>query len=148
MSAFFTGLGQYRGTFGATLNSQVQADVFYARARKYNSAVEASLDGANIPPSVYTRLVEGVNKHLPTFHRYLGLRKRMMKVPRCLLHLYAPLAHQSIDDSVEKHRSIHDGTEAAREDYLRWHARVHRRGSICIQTRATRRRLLERRRPM
>ena len=92
MSAFFKGLGQYRGTFGATLNSQVQADVFYARARKYNSTVEASLDGANIPTSVYTRLVEGVNKHLPTFHRYLGLRKRMMKVPELHYYdLYAPL---------------------------------------------------------
>jgi oligoendopeptidase F len=41
---------------------------------------------------VYTRLVDGVNKHLPTFHRYLGLRKRMMKVPTLHYYdLYAPL---------------------------------------------------------
>ena len=71
MSAFFGSLGKFRGTFGSTLNGQVQSDIFYARARKYNSALEAALDGPNIPTSVYTRLIDGVNRHLPTFHRYL-----------------------------------------------------------------------------
>ena len=47
----------------------------------------------NIPVSVYTRLVDGVNRHLPTFHRYLKLRKRMMGVTDDLHYydLYAPL---------------------------------------------------------
>jgi oligoendopeptidase F len=97
MAAFFGSLGKYRGTFGATMNSRVQSDVFYARARNYKSALEASLDGPNIPLSVYTRLVEGVNRHLPTFHRYLSLRKRMMKVPELHYYdLYAPLV-SSVD---------------------------------------------------
>jgi oligoendopeptidase F len=92
MSAFFGALGAYRGTFGATMNSQVQADVFYARARKYNTALEASLDAAHIPTSVYMRLIDGVNKHLPTFHRYLKLRQKMMGVPELHYYdLYAPL---------------------------------------------------------
>jgi oligoendopeptidase F len=92
MSAFFTALGQFRGTFGATLASQIQGDVFYARARDYGSAVAASLDGANIPVSVYTRLVDGVNRNLPAFHRYLKLRQRMMKLPALHYYdLYAPL---------------------------------------------------------
>ena len=92
MSAFFGALGKFHGTFGATLNSQVQSDVFYARARKYGSALEAALHGPNIPTSVYMRLVEGVNRHLPTFHRYLKLRQRMMGVPELHYYdLYAPL---------------------------------------------------------
>ncbi len=92
MSAFFEALGQYHGTFGATLNAQVQTDVFYANARHYDNALEASLDAANIPTSVYTRLVDGVNEGLPTFHRYLQLRKRMMKLPELHYYdLYAPL---------------------------------------------------------
>ena len=78
MNTFFTELGKYRGTFGATLNGQVQADEFVAGARHYKSALEASLDGANIPTSFYTQLVDGVNKGLPTFHRYLQLRRKMM----------------------------------------------------------------------
>jgi oligoendopeptidase F len=92
MSAFFNSLGKFRGTFGATLNAQVQADVFYARSRKYSSALESSLDAANIPTSVYVRLIEGVNRHLPVFHRYLKLRQRMLKLPELHYYdLYAPL---------------------------------------------------------
>jgi oligoendopeptidase F len=97
MSAFFGALGSFRGTLGATMNAQVQSDVFYAKARNYKSALESSLDGANIPTTVYTRLIDGVNRNLPTFHRYLALRKRMMGVPELHYYdLYAPLV-SSVD---------------------------------------------------
>jgi oligoendopeptidase F len=97
MSEFFGSLGRFRGTFGSTLNGQVQSDIFFARARKYNSALAASLDGPNVPTSVYTRLIDGVNRHLPTFHRYLQLRQRMMKLQDLHYYdLYAPLV-SSVD---------------------------------------------------
>ena len=97
MAEFFGALGKFRGTFGSTLNGQVQSDIFFARARKYNSALEASLDGPNVPTSVYTRLIDGVNRHLPTFHRYLKLRQRMMKLQDLHYYdLYAPLV-SSVD---------------------------------------------------
>jgi len=93
MSAFFTALGSFGRTFGTTMNSSVQKALFYSRSRKYPSNLEASLNGPNIPVSVYTRLVDGVNRHLPTFHRYLKLRKRMMGLTDDLHYydLYAPL---------------------------------------------------------
>lgn len=92
MSAFFNALGGFRGTFGATMNGEVQSHEFYAKARKYNTALEAALDGPNIPTSVYMRLIDGVNKSLPTFHRYLALRKKMMGVSELHYYdLYAPL---------------------------------------------------------
>ncbi len=92
MSAFFGALGAYGNTFGTTLNAQIQSDVFYARSRKYETSLDAALDGPNIPRTVYMRLVEGVNKHLPTFHRYLSLRKRMMGLQELHYYdLYAPL---------------------------------------------------------
>src|SRR4029078_13291101 len=74
-------------------NASVQKDLFYSKARKYNGNLEAALNGPNIPVSVYMRLIEGVNKHLPTFHRYLGLRKRMLGLTDDLHYydLYAPL---------------------------------------------------------
>jgi oligoendopeptidase F len=97
MSTFFASLGHFSGTFGATMNGQVQADLFYAKARKYDTALESSLDAANIPTSVYMRLIDGVNRNLPTFHRYLALRKRMMGVPELHYYdLYAPLV-SSVD---------------------------------------------------
>ena len=93
MSTFFGSLGNFSRTFGTTMNSSVQKALFYSRAKKYASNLEAALDGPNIPVSVYMRLIEGVNRHLPTFHRYLKLRRRVMNLPDELRYydLYAPL---------------------------------------------------------
>ena len=93
MSAFFNALGGFGRTLGMTMNANVQKDLFYTKARKYNSDLDAALNGPNIPVSVYMRLIDGVNKHLPTFHRYLKLRKRMLGLTDDLRYydLYAPL---------------------------------------------------------
>jgi oligoendopeptidase F len=93
MSTFFGALGNFSRTFGTTMNSSVQKALFYSRAKKYASNLEAALDGPNIPVSVYMRLIDGVNAHLPTFHRYLKLRRRVMNLPDDLHYydLYAPL---------------------------------------------------------
>ena len=109
MQAFFTGLGGFGRTFGTTMNGNVLKASFYARTRKYPSNLEASLDGPNIPKSVYTRLIDGVNRSLPTFHRYLRLRKRMMGISDSLHYydLYAPLVAdvklRYTPDEAEKH---------------------------------------------
>jgi len=93
MSAFFGALGGFSRTLGVTMNANVQKSLFYARSRRYDSNLEATLNGPNIPVSVYARLIEGVNRHLPTFHRYLRLRKRMLGLTDDLHYydLYAPL---------------------------------------------------------
>jgi len=92
MSTFFGTLGDFKNTFGTTMNGEVQKVLFFANARKYESGAEASLDAANIPITVYTRLVDGVNRSLPTFHRYLKLRQRMLGLDQLHYYdLYAPL---------------------------------------------------------
>ncbi|HEX6161051.1 MAG TPA: M3 family metallopeptidase, partial [Thermoanaerobaculia bacterium] len=93
MSTFFKALGGFRRTFGTTMNSSIQRALFYSKTRKYGSTLEASLDNYNIPISVYMRLIDGVHRHLPTFHRYLRLRKRMLGIADDLHYydLYAPL---------------------------------------------------------
>ncbi len=97
MSAFFTAIGGFSRTFGTTMNSSAQKAQFFAKTRKYGSSLESSLDGPNIPVSVYTRLVDGVNANLSSFHRYLQLRKRMMGVSELHYYdLYAPLV-SSVD---------------------------------------------------
>jgi oligoendopeptidase F len=92
MNAFFSAIGKYRATFGATYNAKVQKDIFFARARKYDSTVQAALDQSNLPVSVYTSLLSGVHANLDSFHRYLKLRKRMMGLDTLHYYdLYAPL---------------------------------------------------------
>ena len=96
MSSFFTALGGFSRTFGTTINSEVQKVRFYAKSRKYKTDLELALDGPNIPTTVYMRLIDGVNKNLPTFHRYLALRKKMMGITDQLHYydLYAPLVKE------------------------------------------------------
>ena len=92
MSSFFESLGAFSRTFGTTMNAEVQKVVFFAKARKYPSALEATLDSPNIPVSVYTRLISGIDRQLSTFHRYLKLRKKMMGLSELHYYdLYAPL---------------------------------------------------------
>ena len=107
MSAFFEGLGAFRRTFGTTMNGSVQKLRFLATSRRYPTSLELSLNDANIPVSVYTRLIDGVNDNLPSFHRYLRLRKRMMGLDDLHYYdLYAPLV-----DSVNLRYSPEDARD-------------------------------------
>lgn len=95
--AFFRAHHAFRGTLGATLNAQVKAHVFHRDVRKFRSCLEAALFQDNIPPKVYTQLLSDVQANLPTLHRYLRLRKRMMGVDTLRYEdLYAPIV-QSVE---------------------------------------------------
>jgi oligoendopeptidase F len=84
--AFFGGLNDYRRTLGTQLNAEVQKNIFFANVRNYESSLESALDENNIPVSVYHKLIENINNNLPTLHRYLKLRKKMLGLDE--LHYY------------------------------------------------------------
>lgn len=89
---YWNNYAKFRASFGEMLSGNVNADIFSAKARHYNSALEAALYPANIPVEIYHSLVENVNKSLPAFHRYLKIKKRMMGVDTLkYLDLYAPV---------------------------------------------------------
>ena len=91
-AAFFGKRAEFRRTFGAQLYAEIKKDIFFAKARRYPTAVESALDPNAVPVEVYRALVENVDKSLPTFHRYLKLRKRMMGLSDLHYYdLYAPL---------------------------------------------------------
>ncbi|MCL6591347.1 MAG: oligoendopeptidase F [Firmicutes bacterium] len=90
--ALYSVYGKFRNTLGATLNASIRSDVFYAKTRHFNSAREASLNGDNIPVSVYDNLIETVHDYLPVLERYLNLRKKVLNLPELHLYdLYTPL---------------------------------------------------------
>jgi oligoendopeptidase F len=70
----------YEGTFGATLNTQVLAEEFDAKERKFPNALSDALFADNMPEAVYRQLVAQANAGLPTFHRYLKLRKKLLGI--------------------------------------------------------------------
>ena len=84
--------GEFTRTLGTALNAQVQAHEFSRKMRKFDSSVEAALFGDNIPTAVYTQLIADVHANLPTLHRYLRLRQRMMGLDKLGYEdLYAPI---------------------------------------------------------
>ncbi|MEM8735860.1 MAG: M3 family oligoendopeptidase, partial [Planctomycetota bacterium] len=68
----------HENTLAATLAGSIHGDVYYARARRYESSLEAALFPDNVPQSVYENLVSAVRSQLPAVHDYFDLRRRKM----------------------------------------------------------------------
>ena len=83
---YYAAYTAHKNTLAAAYSSSVKKDVFFSRARKYASSMEASLSQDNIPTEVYTNLVQAVNENLPHLHRYMALRKKALALPE--LHMY------------------------------------------------------------
>ena len=76
----------HQNTLAASLNGSIQRDIYYARARGYESARVNSLFHDNVPVAVYDNLIASMHKHLPSLHRYYELRRRRMKLKQ--IHHY------------------------------------------------------------
>lgn len=77
---------EYKNTLAATYGANVKKDVFYAKTRKYDSALAMALDESNIPVEVYTNLIDVVRDNLPQLHRYMDIRKKALGLEE--LHMY------------------------------------------------------------
>lgn len=78
--AYLSVYGEFVNSFSQLFNGNLKVNIFHSRARKYNSALEASLDRNNIPVSVYENLVKAVNTNLQPMHRWTELKKKLLKV--------------------------------------------------------------------
>ena len=78
--------GSFKNTTAACLDAQMKQLIFFSRARKYDSALDASLARTEVPVSVYTNLIQTVSDNLPYMHRYVRLRKKLMGLDE--LHMY------------------------------------------------------------
>jgi oligoendopeptidase F len=84
--------GNFRNTLSASLNAVVRSALFFSRARGFGSDLESALHGDDIPPSVYSSLMEGVRERLDLLHRYVKLRGRVLGLsPVRMYDLYVPL---------------------------------------------------------
>ena len=85
----------FRSTFAATLAGAVKRDVFYARARSYESSLAAALAFDAIPTEVFHNLLATIWRNLPIWHRYFRVRRRLLGLAEGDFHGYdveAPLA--------------------------------------------------------
>ena len=75
---FYEQFTAHENSLSAILAGSVQKDIYYARARGYDSALHSALYADNVPHTVYDSLISTVRKNLPTLYRYYDLRKRKM----------------------------------------------------------------------
>ena len=88
-NAFKSFYGVYEGsrnTLAAMLNAAVRRDIFFSRARKYDSALQGALHPVEVPESVYHNLIEAVHQNMDKMYRYMDLRKKAMGLDE--LHMY------------------------------------------------------------
>lgn len=116
----YAGFGSYKNTAAAILNAQNKQLKFFAEARKYDSAFEASLDRTNVPASVYLNLIEAVHQNMDKMHRYVRLRKKLLGVDE--LHFYD--VYTALVDGVDKKipfaeakQTVYDSLAPLGEDY-------------------------------
>lgn len=84
--------GGMKNTLAATLAAQVKQLQFFSKARRYPSALAASLDGTHVPEEVYHNLISTVRANLDKMHRYVRLRKKLLGVDELHMYdVYAPM---------------------------------------------------------
>jgi oligoendopeptidase F len=91
--AFWATWSKFQGTTGEVLTTQIMSDVFSAKSRRFSGSLEGALFANAIPATVYQTLVAETNAALPTLHRYLRLRARVLQIKGPLQYYdnYAPL---------------------------------------------------------
>ena len=79
-----------------TYYGNVKKDVFFCRARGYESCLSMALHGEDVPEIVYNNLIFSVNDALPTMHRYIALRKKVLGLKEQHMYdIYAPLVENA-----------------------------------------------------
>ncbi|QOT10983.1 oligoendopeptidase F [Paenibacillus sp. JNUCC32] len=119
--AVYETYGKQKNTIAATLNANVNKNMFYSRVRKYPSVLEMALYGDNIPKEVYTNLIDTIHESLPLLHRYMELRKKLLGVDELHMYdLFAPLVEEYKWDITyeEAKQMTKEGLTPLGDDYL------------------------------
>lgn len=131
---FYAEFKDHQYTIASSLANSVRADVFYARARNYPSALEKALFADDVPVSVYDNLIASVRKNLPPLYRYFDLRKRVLGLEEIHHYdTYVPIiadvtSHVPWDDAVDR---VMSALHPLGEEYLQTLSHGLRGGRWC-----------------
>lgn len=118
--SFADGYLSMKNTLASNYSVAVKRDVFYARARRYNSSLEAALFPNNVGLDVFHNLIDTYKKHIPTWHKYWAVRRRALGVDT--LHPYDIWAPISKAEPVVPFEQavdwIAEGMKPLGEDYV------------------------------
>ena len=79
-------------TISATYYGSVKKDVFYAKARKFESALDSALMGEDVDKKVYQNLIKSTHKALPKLHKYMAEKKKILGLKKMYMYdVYVPV---------------------------------------------------------
>ena len=91
-NAMYSVYDQYKNTFASTLYGGIKSEIFYARTRKYESALQGSLFQDDVSVEVYDNLIDAVDENLDTLNDYVELKKKFLGLDKINMYdLYVPL---------------------------------------------------------
>ncbi len=118
--AMYAQYTNYKNTIATLYSNSVKKDIFYAKARKFDSCADAVMAERNIPKEVVTNLIETVHEYLPYMYEYLKIRKRELGLDE--LHVYdtyTPIV-KNVDTNVsfdEAKKTVLEALKPLGEDY-------------------------------
>lgn len=106
--AYYKVYEDHKNVYAAMLSGNVKKDIFYSKARKFDTARQAALFENDIPESVYDHLIEAVHKKLPAMHKYMNIRKKALKVEELHMYdIYTPIVENTeIEVSYEEAKDL------------------------------------------
>ena len=89
----------HKNTITTLYFGAIKGEIFSQKTHHYPSCLERSLFSDNVPVSVYNSLIKTVHKHLPTFHKYLSIRQKALKLDTMNVYdLYVPFTPMPAED--------------------------------------------------
>ncbi|PBF87397.1 oligoendopeptidase F [Clostridioides difficile] len=118
----FSTYEKYKNTFASTLYGGIKSEIFYAKTRKYNSAIEASLVSDDVSLDVYNNLISAIDKSIPNLNKYVELKKKFLGLNEIHMYdLYVPLTDKfDMDIPYDKAQDIIlEALKPLGEEYLK-----------------------------
>ncbi len=85
----------FKNTMASALSAGIKQDVFRAKARNYNSSLDAALTPEHIPLEVFHNLVSTFKTYIPMWHKYWDLRRQWLKLEKLSeADVFAPLSEK------------------------------------------------------
>ncbi|MBR5542918.1 MAG: oligoendopeptidase F [Oscillospiraceae bacterium] len=98
-NAMYAQYKAFKNTFASMYSGSIKSDLFYAKARGFESVRDMRLFDGNIPSDVYDGLLENVNHGLSALSEYLEMRKKVLGVDELSMYdLYVPIVPEDREE--------------------------------------------------
>ncbi|MDD5571473.1 MAG: oligoendopeptidase F [Bacteroidales bacterium] len=82
VTTYWKNMKKFENTFSILLNGGIKQDFFNAKVHNFNSCLSSALFYDNIDTTVYYQLIKSVRSNLTPLHRYIALKKKLLKLDK------------------------------------------------------------------